>query len=64
MFYEKTIFKIKVKPFGHLSEKNCLNAYHMPTTILSGRGYTKESERMLIKGIVHARWYISLLGLP
>ena len=63
MFYEKTIFKINVKSFGHLSEKTCLSAYYMPPAILSGRGYTREGERILIKGKVHARWYISLLGL-
>lgn len=64
MSYEKTIFKMKVRLFGHLSEKTCLSAHYMPTTTLNGRGYTKKGTWILIKGIVYARWYISLLGLP
>lgn len=47
MSFEKIIFKMKVRPFGHLSEKTCLRAHYMPTTTLNGRGYTRKGECLL-----------------
>ena len=48
-------FKIKVRLFSHSSEMTYLGDYYMPTAILKGREYTKEGERIPIKGILHAK---------